>query len=136
MTKTPKIKIRALLVAAPLAFGFAAFAQAEESISDTRTSNHRVPAQTFPGPIYGSQGSRTAMPSDGVPSDSGRISAHEANPTNPGNTSNYAPPPLYMNSQPNQPMAPYYTPPGSAGPQIEIISNEPYFQDDVPPYRR
>ncbi|MGE4014252.1 MAG: hypothetical protein AB7G15_19180 [Alphaproteobacteria bacterium] len=134
MTKIPKIL--AILVAAPFALGFATFAQAEESISDTRTSNHGVPVQTFPGPIYSSRDSDSGMPSSGVPSDNGRISAHEANPTNPGNTSNYAPPPLYMYPNSNQPMAPYYTPPGSAGPQIEIISNEPYFQDDVPPYRR
>lgn len=136
-------KILAFLAAAPLALGVAGIAHADEAISDTRISNHGAPTETFPSPIYSSQ------PTMSGDEDTGRVSAHEAHPQNPGNTSHYRAPPIVVTQpapiyvQPGTPVyvtpgAPsyVYTPPGSAGPQVQIISNEPYFQDDVPPYRR
>lgn len=131
---TKNRKILALLAAIPLTIGAATLAHADEAVSDTRISNHGVPPTTAPMPIY----SGPVNGSFGA-GDTGRVSAHETNPTNPGNTSNYNPPPMYVSPgtpYPVYPGTPSYAPPGSAGPEIQIISNEPYFQDDVPPYRR
>jgi len=131
--------ILALIAAAPLALGGATLAYADQTISDTRISNHGNPSQTGPAPYYTQQDPQPYYNQQDVVDDSKGISAHEAHPTNPGNTSNYNPPPLMVGPQPGYymtPGAPNYMPPGDAGPNIQIISNEPYFQDDVPPYRR